>query len=118
MPVTTHAEFSFSADTTPISFVSGTSTLQTATTPGVFQLFVDISAVLPGDVFEVRAYERVFTGGGGAKRVVAKWVVSAQGTDNAILVTPPMMLLNGWDFTIVKTAGSARTVQGSIRKAA
>lgn len=105
----------FTAGTTELSVIDGaTKAAQADANAGVYQTFWDLSTVLPGDAFEIRAYEKV----GATQRVIAKWIVSAQGTDNAILVTPPMMLLNGWDFTIKRTAGADRSIIVSVRKAA
>ncbi len=111
-------EGSFSVSTTELSMVSGTSTLQTITAePGVYQLFLDLNALVNGDVFEVRIYERVVSGG--TKRIVTPFTLAdAQGADHAIWAGPALQLMHGWDFTIIRTAGSDRTIAYSLRRVA
>ena len=106
---------SFTASTIELSFVSGTSTLQTILDDGVYQLFLDVNAVAQGDIFEVRVYERVQSAG--TKRVCQMFVIAdAQGTDGAHAIFPPLQLMHGWDMTIIRTAGVDRVVGYSIRK--
>lgn len=108
---------SFTVSTTELSLVSGTSTLQEVATEGVYQVFLDLSALANGDVFEVRVYEKVRSAS--TKRVVALYVFAdAQGADNANAVLPPLHLMHGWDVTIDRTAGADRTIEYSIRRAA
>lgn len=117
MALTEEYAGSLSVSTTELSLVSGTSTLQSVADAGVFQVFLDLSALANGDVFEVRIYEKVRSAS--TKRVVSTFVFTdAQGTDNANAVLPPLHLVHGWDVTVLRTAGSDRTLEYSIRKAA
>ncbi len=100
---------------TEISIVSGTSSLQTITDDGVYQLWIDASAMVKGDEFVVRLYEKV-EGTGGTKRVFAKWTLL--GVQSEIFVTPSFVLINGWDMTIQKIAGADAAFDASIRKVA
>lgn len=109
--------FTFSAlvSTTELSIISGTSTLQNNTTIGVYQLFLDLSPLANGDIFEIKIYEKVRSTS--TKRVVQTFAVAnAQSAPN--FVTDSFILVNGWDMTIVKISGTDRTIEGSIRKAA
>lgn len=101
--------------TTEISIVSGTSSLQTITDDGVYQLWVDAGAMVKGDEFIIRAYEKV-EGTGGTKKVFAAW--SLQGVQSEIFVTPTFILINGWDFTLQRLAGADAVFDASIRKVA
>jgi hypothetical protein len=101
--------------TTEISIVSGTSSLQTITDDGVYQLWIDANTMLKGDEFLIRLYEKVEETGG-TKRVFAQWRL--QGVQTEIFVTPTFILINGWDMTIIRTAGSDRAFDASIRKVA
>ena len=101
--------------TTEISIVSGTTSLQTITDDGVYQLWVDASAMAKADEFRIRAYEKV-EGTGGVKLGFAQW--SLAGVQTEIFVTPTFILINGWDFTIQKIAGTDRAFDASIRKVA
>jgi hypothetical protein len=108
---------SFTASTTELSFVSGTSTLQSVTDDGVYQLFLELNNLAQGDMFEVRFYEKVQSSS--TKRVCQLYVFSdAQGTDGAVAVFPPLQLMHGWDMTIIRTAGADRSIAYSIRKIA
>ena len=101
--------------TTEISIVSGTSTLQTITVAGVYQLFVDgVTNMAKGDEFKIRIYEKVLSGG--TKRVVFSASLSDVQSEN--FVTPTLILMNGWDMTIIKVGGTDRAFSASIRKVA
>ena len=110
--------YSFSAvtvSTAEISFVSGTSSLQAITTAGVYQLWVDpVTNMAKADEFLIKCYEKVKSAG--TKRVFAQW--NLLGIQAELFVTPTLILLNGWDFTIIKVAGTDRAFDGSIRKVA
>ena len=97
---------------TELSIVSGTTTLQTVTTAGVYQLWVDASAMAKADEYVVRIYEKV-EATGGTKRVAMSWrLLGVQATN---FVTPSFMLKNGWDMTLQKIAGTDRAFDASIR---
>ena len=99
--------------TTELSVVSGTTTLPTITTAGVYQLWVDPGNMAKADEFRIRAYEKV-EATGGTKKVFAQW--SLLGVQSEVFVTPTFILINGWDFTITKIAGTDRAFDASIRK--
>ena len=98
-----------------ISIVSGTTSLQTITDDGVYQLWVDAYAMAKGDEYRISAYEKV-EATGGTKKVFAQWTLL--GVQTEIFVTPTFILINGWDFTIIKVAGTDRAFDASIRKVA
>jgi hypothetical protein len=98
-----------------LSIVSGTTSLQTITDDGVYQLWIDAATMAKADEFRVRLYETV-EATGGTKRVFAKW--SLLGVQSEVFVSPTFILLNGWDMTIQKIAGTDRAFDASIRKVA
>ena len=98
-----------------LSIVSGTTSLQTITDDGVYQLWVDAYAMAKGDEFQIKAYEKV-EATGGTKKVFARWTLL--GLQTEVFVTPSFILINGWDFTITKIAGTDRAFDASIRKIA
>jgi hypothetical protein len=100
---------------TELSIVSGTTTLQTITDDGVYQLWIDAGNMAKGDEFRVRAYEKV-EGTGGTKKKFAEWTLL--GLQSEVFVTPSFILINGWDFTIQKIAGTDRAFDASIRRVA
>lgn len=101
--------------TTEISIVSGTSTLQTITDDGVYQLWIDAGTMAKADVFRVRLYEKV-EATGGTKKIFFQ--TRLMGVQAEIFVTPTFILINGWDMTITKIAGTDRAFDASIRKVA
>lgn len=100
--------------TSELSIISGTTTLQTNATAGVFQLFVDAGTMAKGDEFRIRLYEKV-EATGGTKKVFATY--SLLGLQAEVFVTPAFMLMNGWDMTIQKIAGTDRAFDATIRQA-
>ena len=98
-----------------LSIVSGTTSLQTITTAGVYQLWVDCAAMAKADEFIIRVYEKV-EATGGTKRVAMSW--SLLGVQASLFVTPSLVLMNGWDFTIQRLAGADRAFDASIRRVA
>ncbi len=102
---------------TELSIVSGTTTLQTITDDGVYQLWLDPvgAAMAKADEFAIRIYEKV-EGTGGTKRVVFKATLSDAQSEN--FVAPMLILINGWDMTLQKVAGTDRAWDASIRKIA
>lgn len=98
-----------------LSIVSGTTTLQTITDDGVYQLWVDAGNMAKADEFRIKLYEKV-EGTGGTKKVFAQWTML--GVQAEIFVTPTFILINGWDMTLQKIAGTDRAFDASIRKVA
>ena len=84
------------------------------TASGVYQAFIDLSAMAAGDEFEFKVYEKV-SGSGSTQRLV--YVKNFFGTCATPLhVTPSLVLMNGWDMTLKKISGTDRTLEWSIRK--
>lgn len=99
--------------TSELSIVSGTTTLQTITDDGVYQLWVDDANVTNADLFLVRGYEKV-EGTGGTK---SKFFEASFGNvSSQRFVMPPVVLINGWDYTLIKSSGTDRAFDASIRK--
>ena len=114
MAITTTEQTALSVSTTELSLISGTSSLQANTTACVMQLEVDTSNMAKGDEFVVRVYETVRASG--TKRQIFKVVISDAQAEP--LVTPTLIVVNGWDCTIQKTAGTDRAFDTSIRRVA
>ncbi len=101
--------------TTEWSFTTDTSGPDVDTTDGVFQLVLDVSALAAGDWFRVKLYEKVSSGG--TQRLAEQWdIVGAQA--KPLWVSPSIILLHGWDFTVTKVAGTDRSIIGSVRQVA
>src|SRR5262245_27450568 len=104
-----------SVTTTEWSLTADSSTVQTQTDDGIYQLFLDLSGLQNGDAFRLRGYEKVRSAD--SQRVFLDYTIAhAQSTPN--WVSDSFILMNGWDFTLLRTAGSDRTITWSIRKIA
>jgi hypothetical protein len=99
-----------------LSIISGTTSLQSNTTAGVYQLMVDPvgAAMAKSDEFAIRIYEKV-EATGGTKRCLWKCILA--NAQSQPIVFPPLMLMNGFDFTIQKIAGTDRNWDASVRAA-
>lgn len=97
---------------TELSIISGTTTLQTVTDDGVYQLWVDDQGLMTKtEEYAIRIYEKVESVGG-TKRLVFK--ATLKGVQSEVFVTPFLMLGNGWDMTLQKIAGTDRAFDARI----
>jgi hypothetical protein len=112
-PVEAYTLSAVTVGATELSVVSGTTTLQTVTTHGVYQVFLDASNMAKGDEYHVRIYETV-EGTGGTKRQV--YEATLHDVQSQLFVTPMLQLKNGWDVTLIKIAGTDRAFDASIRR--
>ena len=99
--------------TAPISVVSGTTTVSTAVT-GVFQLWVDAYAMAKGDNSRSRFRKR----SGDRRTRKAVFVATLSDVQSEVWVSPMLILMNGWNMTIHKVAGTDRAFDASLRKVA
>jgi hypothetical protein len=102
------SEYSLPGDTT-----SGVPTSQT--TDGVYQFWIDFGEMTAGDQYRVRLYEK--TASGGTQRLVEEWILTG-AQSKPMLVIPSMILGEGWDVTVLRLAGSDRSIGWSIRSIA
>lgn len=103
--------------TTEWSFTTDTAGPDADTTDGVFQFVADFNALAIGDRFEVRVYEKVSSGG--TQRLLESWPITLGILNGKPLwVSPAIILMHGWDFTIIKLAGTDRSITGSVRQVA
>lgn len=101
--------------TTEYSVVNGSTTLTASTAAGVYQLFADLAAMAAGDEFQIRIYEKVQSGG--TQRVV--YQSNLVGVSPApAWASPSLLLLNGWEMSLKKIAGTDRAIPYSCRKVA
>lgn len=87
------------------------------TTAGIYQFFVDISAMLGGDTLELRVKEKAIGAGGTQRTVFTAPIANVPSADENMWVSPALLLMHGWDFTLKQTAGVGRAFPWSIRKA-
>lgn len=98
--------------TTEWSLTADSSVVQAQTTVGVFQAFLDVNALAAGDTYEFRTYEKARA----ADTQRLCYVSALSGPQGYPIFTSPSLILGaGWDMTIIKTAGTDRTITWSIR---
>lgn len=101
--------------TTEYSLVSNSTTLASDVTDGVYQVFIDFSALTATEEYYVQVKEKV-TSAGTQRVVFSSTVAGVQGSP--AWVSPSLILLHGWDVTVDKIAGTDRSISWSIRKVA
>lgn len=102
--------------TTTERFLASNSTTATyQTDDGVYQLFLDFNNVAAGDIFQVKVYEKVVAGG----NADIVYIDNVTGPlDSPHYASPSLILLHGWEFSLVKVTGTDRVIEWSIRKVA
>jgi hypothetical protein len=101
--------------TTEYSLVTNSTTLGSSTSDGVFQVFVDFSALTATEEYMIMVKEKVTSAG--TQRVVFSAIVAGvQGSP--AWVSPSLIMLHGWDVTVDKIAGTDRSISWSIRQVA
>lgn len=116
MAITEYAAGSETVSTTEWSLTTDTAGPDVDTTDGVYQVFLDLNALASGDVFRFRAYEKV-QAADTQRAFFTQDFAHAQGTEDN-WVSPSFILMNGWDFTLIKVSGTDRTITWSVRKIA
>ncbi len=102
-----------SVSSTEIGFINNSTSIATSTTSGSYQLWIDVNAIAAGDQYEIYLREKVITGG--TQRQLSLAVLTNPQTNP--FVTGSFLLMNGWDFSMKKLAGTDRTFPYSIRRA-
>jgi len=100
--------------TTEISLTNLTSTIASRTEAGVFQAWIDFGPTVKGDLFRIRVYEKVRSAD--SQQVVYEAAIAGQVT--LLWTHPPLLLINGWDFSLLKLAGTDRSLAWTVRKSA
>lgn len=84
------------------------------TTAGVFQFVVELVNMVRGDTLEIRVYEKA-TGSGDTARQIQVWTITNEQID-PLFMSPALILLHGWRFSIKQTTGTSRDFKWSVRK--
>lgn len=94
---------------------SNTTTLSSITTDGIYQLFLDLANLTATERYRLRIYEK--TRAADAQRVVEEVIITGAQSE-PIYVTPALLLMHGWTYTLQKLQGTDRTIAWSIRQVA
>lgn len=100
--------------TTEWSLTTDTAGPDADTNDGVFQAVLDLADMVAGDELEIRLYEKARSAD--TQRLAELWVLNG-AQSSPLWVSPALILMHGWDFTIKATAGTV-TVNWSIRQVA
>lgn len=101
--------------TTEHSLTTDTAGPDVETSDGKFVIVLDLSALAAGDVFELKVYEKVSSGG--TQRLVD--TISFAGVQSEPhFQSPEYVLMHGWDATLKRISGSDRAIEWSIRNVA
>lgn len=115
MAITEAFSGSETVSTTEWSLTTDTAGPDVQTDDGVYQVWLDLNTLAKGDEFELKLYEKVLAGST-QRRAMSIPLLHGQVDPN--LVVPSVILLHGWDFTLIKIAGTDRVIDWSIRKVA
>jgi len=98
-----------------LAVVATEHTLNTTSPDGtnaVYQFWLDCSGMLSGDELIIRIYEKVRS----SDTQVLVYDDTLSGAQSApAWVSPSLLLLHGWDFTIEQTTGTGRSYPWSVR---
>lgn len=83
-------------------------------TDGIFQFVVDVSNLALADKLEIRLYE-VALSGDTTSLQIQMWPLQHAQIDK-LFMSPSLILLHRWRFSLKQTAGTGRTFKWSIRK--
>lgn len=114
MPITQLYTNTATISTTEYSLVNNSTTLASDTTAGVYQVFIDFSAMVAGDEYLIQIKEKVTSAG--TQRTI--YSSNLEGVQSSPFVTPTLILMNGWDVTVDLITGTARSISWSIRQVA
>jgi len=82
---------------------------------GVHQLFVELNNLAAGDIYRIRAWDAI-SSGGTARVIFEENIAGPVGTP--LYVTPSLVQMHKWDFSLTKLSGTDRSIAWSIRKIA
>lgn len=99
--------FSVAASGTQAAVISTEHTLTTQAASNVYQLCVELNNLVAGDRVELRIYSKI-TSGSTSRIVFRRVYVHAQGTDAAVVYSPPIPSAE-FKVTLKQTAGTGRS---------
>lgn len=101
--------------TTEFDLPSNSTTRSSQTADGIYQLFLDLSAMTATESYRIRIYEK--TRAADTQRVIEDVTLSGVQSE-PVYVTPALLLLHGWTYTVAKVQGTDRAINWSVRQVA
>jgi hypothetical protein len=114
MAITEYKTGTATISTAEYSLVTPGTTLAADTTDGVYQVFLDCSAMGNGDEYAVAMYEKCISSSSKGQIYGSRM----EGAQSGVWVSPSIVLMHGWDITVKKIAGTDRSFSWSIRQVA
>lgn len=105
--------FTRTIDANEWSMTTDTAGPDVTTVSGIYQAVIDFSALLVGDGFEFRLYEKAISGG--TQRLTGGPLLINGVQTVANWISPSFILGIGWDMTLKKVTGTDRSLSWSIR---
>lgn len=115
MAITAAYESNASISTSEYSLPNASTSLTPITADGIYQVFLDFSALTVTELYELKIYEKV-EASGTQRLIMTANIAGVQGQPH--WVSPSLILLHGWDVTLKKISGTDRTIGWSIRQVA
>ena len=101
------------ASGTQTAIIDTEHTLTTITDAGVYQLLVDVNAMVDGDELELRIDIKVLTGST-ARTVFYATFAHDQGVDGNVIISPPIPSAFSIAFTLLQDAGTGRAFDWAV----
>ena len=114
MAITTAYSGTATITTTEYSLVSNSTTLASDTNAGVYQVFIDASGMGAEDGYTIYIKDKIVSGG--TQKTI--YAAAIDGVQSTPFVTPSLILMNGWDVTMLGDTGTSASITWSIRKVA
>lgn len=96
-----------------VSLLSASTTLQSNTTDGILQVYLELNNFTDTEVYEFKIKEKVTSAS--TQRVVHYETLAFDPGTSENYVSPPIIVMHGWDATLKKLSGTDRAIAWSIR---
>ncbi len=107
---------SASISTTEYDLPSASTTKSSQTSDGIFQVFLDLSAMTATESYRLRIYEK--TRSSTVSQGLVEDITISGVQSEPVYVTPPLLFLHAWTVTLTLLQGTPRTIEWSIRQVA
>ena len=110
----TFVDDSATISTTEYFLVSDSTSQTPQTVDCILQCWIDFANMVAGDEYRVRFYEKV-NGAGATQRLIEQWsFVGLQARPGWSM--PTVLVGHGWEVSVIKIAGTDRSIGWSLRK--